>query len=94
MVRQLLTVTRLESGALRPRLEVVNVAARTRRAWEALAAEVPFRLDDDAGGWLAIADADQLDQVLWALLDNAVKYGRGTPDDWLERTLAWTSTPG
>ena len=81
MVRQLLTVTRLESGALRPRLEVVNVAARTRRAWEALAAEVPFRLDDDAGGWLAIADADQLDQVLWALLDNAVKYGRGTPID-------------
>ena len=41
----------------------------------------PFRLDDDAGGWLAIADADQLDQVLWALLDNAVKYGRGTPID-------------
>ena len=81
MVRQLLTVTRLESGALRPRLEVVSLAARTRRAWEALAAEVPFRLADDAEGWLAIADADQLDQVLWALLDNAVKYGRGTPID-------------
>ncbi len=52
MVRQLLTVTRLESGALRPRLEVVSLAARTRRAWEALAAEAPFRLDDDAE-WLA-----------------------------------------
>jgi signal transduction histidine kinase len=24
---------------------------------------------------LAVADPDQLDQVLWALLDNAVKYG-------------------
>ena len=81
MVRQLLTVTRLESGALRPRLEVVSLAARTRRAWEALAAEVPFRLGDGAEGWLAIADADQLDQVLWALLDNALKYGRGTPID-------------
>ena len=33
----------------------------------------------DADGWLAIADIDQLDQVLWALLDNAVKYGGGTP---------------
>ena len=73
MVRQLLTVTRLESGALRPRLEVVSLAARTRRAWEALAAEAPFRLDDAAEGWLAIADADQLDQVLWALLDNAAQ---------------------
>ncbi|MFP5343928.1 MAG: ATP-binding protein [Candidatus Limnocylindria bacterium] len=80
MVRQLLTVTRLESGALRPRAEVVSLATRVRRAWEALGAdEVEFVLDDDGGGWLAIADPDQLDQVLWALLDNAVKYGGGAP---------------
>lgn len=41
--------------------------------------EVAFDLDDGAAGWLAIADPDQLDQVLWALLDNAVKYGAGSP---------------
>ncbi len=80
MVRQLLTVTRLESGALHPRSEVVSLATRVRKAWEALGAtDVPFSLDDRAGGWLAVADADQLDQVLWALLDNAVKYGGRTP---------------
>ena len=28
---------------------------------------------------MAVADTDQLDQVLWALLDNAVKYGERTP---------------
>ena len=39
----------------------------------------PFTLDDRSGGWLAVADADQLDQVLWALLDNAVKYGERSP---------------
>ena len=79
MVRQLLTVTRLESGALHPRTEVVALAARVRRAWEALAVEeIPFTLDDRSRGWLAVADGDQLDQVLWALLDNAVKYGRTT----------------
>ena len=51
---------------------------RVRRAWEALGAgDVPFELVDDAGGWLALADPDQVDQVLWALLDNAVKYGGG-----------------
>ena len=82
MVRQLLTVTRLESGALRPEAEVLAPAARVRRAWEALAVEeIPFSLVDRSQGWLAIADTDQLDQVLWALLDNAVKYGqRGTVD--------------
>ncbi len=80
MVRQLLTVTRLESGALKPRSEVVSLATRVRKAWEALGTdEVAFAMEDRAGGWLAVADPDQLDQVLWALLDNAVKYGAGTP---------------
>ena len=76
MVRQLLMVSRIESGALKPRQEVFAPAARVRRTWEALgAADVPFTLEDASEGWLALADADQLDQVLWAILDNAVSYG-------------------
>ena len=76
LVRQLLTVTRLEAGVLRAEPEVIAIAPRVRRAWEALNANaVTFELTDDARGWLAVADPDQLDQVLWALLDNAVKYG-------------------
>lgn len=80
MVRQLLTVTRLESGALRPRSEVLALAPRVKRTWEALAAPgIPLALTDRSGGWLAVGDPDQLDQVLWALLDNSVKYGLGRP---------------
>ncbi|HEY7703136.1 MAG TPA: ATP-binding protein [Candidatus Limnocylindrales bacterium] len=80
MVRQLLTVTRLESGALRPRIEVVSLATRVRKAWEGLGVDgVAFELRDASDGWLAVADPDQLDQVLWALLDNAIKYGGGAP---------------
>ena len=78
MVRQLLTVSRLEAGTLKPRVEVVALGPRVRRAWEALGVgDVTFEMTDDAAGWLALADPDQLDQVLWAILDNAVRYGRG-----------------
>jgi signal transduction histidine kinase len=60
--------------------EVFAPAGLVRRAWEALGASgVPFTLDDRSGGWLAYADPDQVDQVIWGLLDNAVKYGGGTP---------------
>ena len=68
MVRQLLTVSRIESGALRPRLEVFAPATRVRRTWEALgAADVAVHASTTrSAGWLALADTDQLDQVLWA----------------------------
>jgi signal transduction histidine kinase/HAMP domain-containing protein len=78
IVRQLVAVSRLEAGTLRPATEVLALAPRVRRAWDALgAASVPFELTDDAAGWLAVADPDQLDQVLWALLDNAARYAGG-----------------
>jgi len=80
MVRQLLTVSRLDFGVLHPMAEVFALGPRVRRAWEALGATgIPFALDDRSGEWLAYADPDQIDQVIWALLDNAVKYGGGTP---------------
>src|SRR4029078_643314 len=82
MVRQLLTVTRIESGALRARLEVFALGPLVRRTWEALGAEdVSFGLDDRSEGWLALGDRDQLDQVLWALLENALRYGARSPID-------------
>jgi signal transduction histidine kinase/HAMP domain-containing protein len=79
IVQQLLLVGRLESKPPRPTADVLAIAPRIQRAWDALGVtDRPLELHDGAPDWLAVADGDQLDQVLWALLDNAAKYGEGT----------------
>ena len=80
LVGQLLTVSKLEAGTLRPEIDVFAVAPLLRRVWESLGhAEQPFVLRDEAPGWLAAADPDWVEQVAWALLDNALKYGGDGP---------------
>jgi len=74
MVSQLLVVSRLEAGALTPRQEVFRLEPIVRRTWAALRAERPFDLQVEGPEHLAIGDPDRLEQVLWAILDNAVKY--------------------
>ena len=96
IVQQLLLVGRLESKPPRPTADVLAIAPRIQRAWDALGVtHRPLALRDGAPDWLAVADGDQLDQVLWALLDNAAKYGEGTVTveigaDPAERVL-WTT---
>jgi signal transduction histidine kinase len=75
MVGQLLVVSRLEAGAVTPRQEVFRLQPIIERTWQALrAVDRPFDMTFDAPPFLVVADPDRLEQVLWALLDNAVKY--------------------
>jgi len=75
MVGQLLAVSRLEVGALTPRQEVFRIEPLVRRTWDALrATEHAFTLESGGPPHLVVADPDRVEQVLWALLDNAVKY--------------------
>jgi signal transduction histidine kinase len=74
MVGQLLTVSRLEAGALTPAQEVFRAEPLVRRTWEALRADRPVELADEGPAHLVVGDPDRLEQVLWAVLDNAVKY--------------------
>jgi len=92
MVSQLLTVSRLEVGALTPRQEVMRGEPIVRRTWEALRADRSFELADDGPGHLLVGDPDRVEQVLWALLDNAVKY---SPAGSMVRVrLGLTGAPG
>lgn len=80
MVSQLLVASRLEAGALTPQVEVFAVPPLVERTWAALRADRPFELAVEGTPHLAVADPDRLEQVLWAVLDNAVKYSpAGSP---------------
>jgi len=74
MVSQLLVASRLEAGVLTPQVEVFAVPPLVERTWSALRADRPFALKVEGTPHLAVADPDRVEQVLWALLDNAVKY--------------------
>jgi two-component system sensor histidine kinase KdpD len=80
MVSQLLVTSRLEAGVLTPQVEVFAVPPLIERTWSALRAGRPMELIVDGAPHLAIGDPDRFEQVLWAVLDNAVKYSpSGSP---------------
>ncbi|MEO7295562.1 MAG: HAMP domain-containing sensor histidine kinase, partial [Candidatus Limnocylindria bacterium] len=80
MVAQLLVASRLEAGVLTPQQEVFAVPPLVERTWAALRAGRPLELVVEGLPHLAVADPDRLEQVLWAILDNAVKYSpAGSP---------------
>jgi len=74
MVAQLLAMSRLEVGELTPRQEVFRPRPIIERTWAALRAERSFELLVEGPPQLVVGDPDRLEQVLWAVLDNAVKY--------------------
>ena len=78
MVAQLLAVSRLEAGALTPRSEVFRLEPVLRRTWEALRADRELEVEVEGDPLLVVADPDRVEQVLWAILDNAVKYSPGS----------------
>ena len=80
MVAQLLIASRLEAGVFTPQTEVFAIRPVVERTWAALRADRPFELTEQGDPHLAVADPDRIEQVLWAVLDNALKYSPpGTP---------------
>jgi signal transduction histidine kinase len=93
MVGQLLAVSRLEAGALQPRVEVFRPEPILRRTWEAIRApDRSFAVTQDGPPHLVVADPDRLEQVFWAVLDNAVKYS--TTGSAIEVSLGSRTTGG
>lgn len=73
LVDDLLTLTQIQSGALEARCETVPVALALKRTVRELAASsVAIACPDEL---TALADPDQLQQILTNYLGNAIKYG-------------------
>jgi two-component system sensor histidine kinase KdpD len=76
-VANLLDMTRLESGAIELRLELIDVAeiidSALRRAGSVLAGH-PMEVDIEPGLPMLRVDAALFEQVMFNLLDNAAKY--------------------
>ncbi|HEX2220954.1 MAG TPA: HAMP domain-containing sensor histidine kinase [Candidatus Limnocylindria bacterium] len=87
MVAQLLTLSGLEARAIQPRREVFRTEPIVRRVWSALRAEDrQLVLQATGPDRLAVGDPARFEQVIWSLLDNALKYSAsGSP---IEVTLA------
>lgn len=80
LIEDLLTVSRLESGQIVMNLQHVELREAVERTIEDLgsrAAEKQVTLQNRVpAGLSARADADRLQQVLFNLVENAIKYGR------------------
>jgi two-component system phosphate regulon sensor histidine kinase PhoR len=80
LIEDLLTISRLESGRVVMNRHPVDLRHEAQRVVDDLrtrAAEKNVRLEIDIPeGLIASVDADRLQQVLYNLVENAIKYGR------------------
>lgn len=79
LVRQLLTVSRLDAGRVRLEQEPISVAPLIRRVWAELASKRALEVDDAATDLIAVGDRDAIEQIAWILLDNAIRYAPDGP---------------
>lgn len=77
LVRELLDVSRIQSGRLEFHIAPVNVADLVREVAEQMRLATPahaIRVEANGNGPMIAGDRDHLEQVVGNLLDNAMKY--------------------
>jgi two-component system phosphate regulon sensor histidine kinase PhoR len=87
LIEDLLTISRLESGRTAmnfERFSLGDLVAEVCTDLEARAAEKSVALENNVGAEFEVrADAERIQQVLFNLIDNAIKYGRFQGHIWI-----------
>lgn len=80
LIEDLLTISRLESGQIVMNVQTVDLREEVARVIDDLQSRVAMKQvqlhNEIPSGLSAQADADRLHQVLFNLIENAIKYGR------------------
>ena len=95
LLNDLLTLARLDIGRPMQRepMDIIALAGEAVDQARILAGERTVALQTDGHGSLMVnGDHDRLKQVLLALLDNALKYGRPAPEGWVHVRVGRTAT--
>lgn len=79
VVEQLLTLSRLDAGAYEPEADIFALPPLVQHVWDAQDTDRPLDLVDHSAGALAVSDRGAVEQVLWVLLDNALRYAPTGP---------------
>ncbi len=79
LVSQLLTVSRLDAGRVQLESDPVAVGPVVRRVWDGFGADRAFTFEDEAPEHIALADRGAMEQILYILLDNALRYAPDGP---------------
>lgn len=95
LVNDLLTLARLDVGRpmeMQP-VDFIGLVGEAVDQGRILAGEREVSMHTDGAGRLMLmADPDRIKQVLLILLDNALKYGRQTPDGWVRVEVGRTAS--
>jgi signal transduction histidine kinase len=96
LVDGVLLLTALDAGKIALNIEPFDIADTVRRAiekFQGLASEkgLLLRMDISSPSLIAVSDAEKVERVLWALLDNAIKF---TPSGMVSVTVRSAPQPG
>jgi signal transduction histidine kinase len=96
LIEGVLLLNALDAGEITLSIEPFDITDTVRRAvekFQSVASEkgLLLRLDITSPSLTAVGDADKVERVLWALLDNAIKF---TPKGMVSVTLRRAPQPG